>query len=95
MHGKKLGLYQGTDEAVSCSPDAKGDKRAENFGTAHSEGTALANSAILEAMKGGLTALQAKDLAGATDARDKIVKNLVVIYSQATIRYAHINCCWK
>jgi hypothetical protein len=82
------GLYHGTDEAVSCSPYATGDKRAANFGTADTEGTALANSAILEAMKEGLIALQAEDLAGAIDARDKILKNLVIIYSQATIRYA-------
>ena len=83
------GLYHGTDEAKSCSPYATGDKRAGNFATANADGTALANAAILEAMNEGLTALQAEDLAGATAARDKIVKNLVIIYSQATIRYAH------
>ena len=83
------GLYHGTDESVSCSAYATGDKRAGNFGTANSDGTAQANAAILEAMNEGLAALQAEDLAGATTARDKIVKNLVIIYSQATIRYAH------
>lgn len=83
------GLYHGTDESVSCSPYATGDKRAGNFATAGADGTSLANAAILLAMNEGLVALQAEDLAGAITARDEIVKNLVIIYSQATIRYAH------
>jgi len=83
------GLYHGTDETLSCSPYATGDKRAGNFATADADGTSLANAAILVAMNEGLAALQTEDLAGATDARDEIVKNLVIIYSQATIRYAH------
>ncbi len=82
-------FYHGLDEYASCSPYATGDKRAGNYATANADGTAIANAAILLAMNEGLAALQAEDLAGATAARDDIVKNLVIIYSQATIRYAH------
>jgi hypothetical protein len=82
-------FYHGLDEYKSCSPYATGDKRAGNFATADADGTALANAAILQAMNDGLAALKAEDLEGATAARDDVVKNLVIIYSQATIRYAH------
>ena len=82
-------FYHGLDEYASCSPYATGDKRAGNYATANADGTAVANAAILQAMNDGLTALKAEDLEGATAARDDIVKNLVIIYSQATIRYAH------
>ena len=81
-------FYHGLDEYTSCSPYATGDKRAGNFGTENSEGTAEANAAFLVAMNNGLTAFQAEDLAGATQARDEVLKNVIIIYSQATIRYA-------
>tara|TARA_B100000700_G_scaffold330995_1_gene460627 strand:- start:8118 stop:9767 length:1650 start_codon:yes stop_codon:yes gene_type:complete len=82
-------FYHGLDEYASCSPYATGDKRAGNFGTAQDDGTANANAAILQAMNDGLAALEAEDLDAAKDARDEVVKQLVIIYSQATIRYAH------
>ncbi len=83
-------LYHGATDSASCAPYATGDKRAGNFGTTVSDtdSTAKANAAILVAMNEGLAALQAEDLAGATAARDTVVKNIVIIYSQATIRYA-------
>ena len=83
-------LYHGSTDHASCAPYATGDKRAGNFGTTVSDtdSTAKANAAILVAMNEGLVALQAEDLAGATAARDTVVKNIVIIYSQATIRYA-------
>ena len=83
-------LYHGATEHASCAAYATGDKRAGNFATtvSSSDSTAKANAAILVAMNEGLAALQAEDLAGATAARDEVVKNLVIIYSQATIRYA-------
>jgi hypothetical protein len=87
-------FYHGLDEYSNCSPYATGDKRAANFGTAASDGTANANAAILKAMNDGLTSLQdttktdAQRVSGAETARDDIVKNLVIIYSQASIRYA-------
>ena len=83
-------LYHGATDYASCAPYATGDKRAGNFGTTVSDNnsTAKANAAILVAMNEGLAALQAEDLAGATAARDTVLKNIVIIYSQATIRYA-------
>jgi len=87
-------FYHGLDEYKSCSPYATGDKRADNFGTAATDGTANANAAILKAMNDGLASLQdttktdAQRVSGAEAARDDIVKNLVIIYSQASIRYA-------
>jgi len=83
-------LYHGATEHASCAAHATGDKRAGNFATTVSstDSTAKANAAILVAMNEGLAALQAEDLAGATAARDEVVKNIVIIYSQATIRYA-------
>ena len=87
-------FYHGLDEYESCSPHATGDKRAGNFGTANSAGLAHANEAILLAMNDGLASLQdttktdAERIAGAETARDDVVKNLVIIYSQAAIRYA-------
>ena len=83
-------LYHGATDHASCAAHATGDKRAGNFATTVSstDSTAKANAAILVAMNEGLAALQAEDLAGATAARDEVVKNIVIIYSQATIRYA-------
>ena len=83
-------LYHGATDHASCAAYATGDKRAGNFATTVSatDSTAKANAAILVAMNEGLVALQAEDLVGATAARDEVVKNLVIIYSQATIRYA-------
>jgi hypothetical protein len=84
-------LYHGATEHASCAPYATGDKRAGNFGTTvlDIDSTAKANAAILVAMNEGLAALQAEDLAGATAARDTVVKNLVIIYSQAIVRYVY------
>ena len=65
-----------------CGPYATGGKRADNFATDNP------SLAILEAMKEGRDALNNDDLAGTKAARDKVVKNLVITYSQAAIRYA-------
>ena len=85
-------FYHGPDDADfdydGCSPYKTGDKRAGNFATANAAGTANANAAILEAMNNGLAALMAENLEDATMWTDEVIKNLVIIYSQATIRYA-------
>ncbi len=85
-------FYHGPDDADAnydgCSPYATGDKRAGNFGTAGADGTAAANAATLAAMNTGLAALAAEDLQGAIDARDDVLKNVVIVYSQASVRYA-------
>ena len=80
-------FYHGAE--AGCSPYATGDKRAANFGTVGADGeTALANEAILGAMISGRDALLDEDLAGAEAAAGEAIRGLVIIYSQASIRYA-------
>ena len=85
-------FYHGPDDADhdydGCGPYATADKRAGNFGTANSDGTAATNVATLAAMNAGLTAMQSEDMQGLVDARDEILKNIVIVYSQASVRYA-------
>lgn len=74
-----------------CAPYATADKRGGNFGTMGADGeTSLANERILAAMIAGRDALLAEDAAGAQAAADEIVRNLVITYSQAAIRYASL-----
>ncbi len=85
-------FYHGPDDADAdydgCGPYATADKRAGNFGTANADGTAATNVATLAAMNAGLTAMQNEDMQGLVDARDEILKNIVIVYSQASVRYA-------
>ncbi|RJU85143.1 MAG: hypothetical protein DWB89_06215 [Candidatus Poseidoniales archaeon] len=85
-------FYHGPDDSNhdydGCGPYATADKRAGNFGTANSGGTAATNVATLAAMNAGLTAMQNEDMQGLVDARDEILKNIVIVYSQASVRYA-------
>ena len=85
-------FYHGPDDSNhdydGCGPYATADKRAGNFGTANSGGTAATNVATLAAMNVGLTAMQNEDMQGLVDARDEILKNIVIVYSQASVRYA-------
>lgn len=85
-------FYHGPDDADAdydgCGPYATADKRAGNFGTANADGTAATNIATLAAMNDGLTAMQNEDMQGLVDARDEILKNIVIVYSQASVRYA-------
>ena len=85
-------FYHGPDDADAdydgCGPYATADKRAGNFGTADADGTAATNVATLAAMNAGLTAMQNEDMQGLVDARDEILKNVVIVYSQASVRYA-------
>ncbi len=85
-------FYHGPDDADhdydGCGPYATADKRAGNFGTANSDGTAATNVATLAAMNAGLAAMQSEDMQGLVDARDEVLKNIVIVYSQASVRYA-------
>ena len=82
-------FYHGT--APGCSPFATGNKRAGNFGTLGADGeTAVANENILAAMIQGRDALVEGNVPAAGIATAEAVKNLVVIYSQAAIRYASL-----
>ncbi len=80
-------LYHGA--APSCGPHATADKRAADFGTVGADGTtARANEAILDAMIAGRDALLVEDAARAAAAADEVLRNVVITYSQAAVRYA-------
>lgn len=80
-------FYHGSEPG--CAPYATGDKRAGNFGTLAADGeTALANERIAAAMIDGRDALVAGDAARAEAAAAEVVRNVVIIYSQAAVRYA-------
>ncbi len=80
-------FYHGA--APGCAPWATADSRAGNFGTVGADGiTALANEAVVEAMNTGRDALIDGDVDGATEAADEVVRNIVITYSQAAVRYA-------
>ena len=85
-------FYHGPDDSDhdydGCGPYATADKRAGNFGTDNADGTAATNVATLAAMNAGLTAMQSEDMQGLVDARDEVLKNIVIVYSQASVRYA-------
>ena len=63
------------------------EKRAADFGTADADGVAATFAATEAAMNAGLTALQNEDMQGVVDARDEVLKNLVIVYSQAVLKY--------
>ncbi len=82
-------FYHGAEPG--CAPYATADKRAANFATLGSDGeTSRANEAIRAAMIEGRDALLASDEAGAEAAAVEIMRNLVITYSQAAIRYASL-----
>jgi len=80
-------FFHGPDEDWSCSPAYVMKKRAADFGT-ETDGVSNALTATETAMVDGLAALQAQDSAGYTAAADTVVKNLVITYSQAVLKYA-------
>tara|TARA_B100000287_G_scaffold423351_1_gene466511 strand:+ start:1143 stop:2411 length:1269 start_codon:yes stop_codon:yes gene_type:complete len=79
-------FFHGPDEDWGCSPAYVMKKRAADFGT-ETDGVSNALSATEAAMVDGLTALQAEDQEGYTGAADTVVKNLIITYSQATLKY--------
>lgn len=78
-------FYAGAEPG--CGPFGTADKRGENFGTTADDGSSQANAAILAAMISGRDALLASDPAGAEAATAEVIKNVVITYSQAIIRY--------
>lgn len=72
-------------EKPECAPFATSDERGREFGTA-----SAVNARILTAMRQGLEALLAKDVSGATKARDEIVRNITITYVQSAIKYATV-----
>ena len=80
-------FFHGPDEDYGCSPAKVMEKRAGDFGTTNAAGVANTFAATEAAMVAGLAALQASDSAGYTAAADTVVKNLVITYSQAVLKY--------
>ncbi len=79
-------FFHGPDEDWSCSPAYVMKKRAADFGTTTND-VSNALTATETAMVDGLAALQAGDSDGYTAAVDTVVKNLVITYSQAVLKY--------
>ncbi len=79
-------FYHGAEPG--CAPFATANSRAENFATLSADGVAEVNEAIVAAMNDGRDALIAGDAAVASEAVDEVIRNLVITYSQASIRYA-------
>ena len=80
-------FFHGPDEHYGCSPAKVMEKRASDFGTADADGVAATFAATEAAMNAGLTALQNENMQGVVDARDEVLKNLVIVYSQAVLKY--------
>ncbi len=80
-------FFHGPDEHYGCSPAKVMEKRAADFGTADANGVAATFAATEAAMNAGLTALQNENMQGVVDARDEVLKNLVIVYSQAVLKY--------
>ena len=86
--GTRSGRYS-TAQSRTCSPHTAGNEHAAEFGTTGSDGnTALANEVIKGSLTIGREALIAGSIDDAIPAADEVMRNLVIIYSQATISYA-------
>ena len=82
-------FFHGPDENVGCGPVATLNKRANDFGTNNADGVANTTHAIQQAMITGLADLQASNQAGYTDATNTVVKNVIIAYSQAVLKYTY------
>ena len=80
-------FFHGPDEHYGCSPAKVMEKRAADFGTADADGVAATFKATEKAMVDGLAALQAGDKAGYDAATETVIKNIIITYSQATLKY--------
>ena len=79
-------FFHGPDEHWSCSPAYTMKKRAADYGT-ETNGVSNALAASEQAMVDGLAALQAGDKAGYDAATETVIKNIIITYSQATLKY--------
>ena len=82
-------FFHGPDEHYGCSPAKVMEKRASDFNTADADGVAATFKATEKAMVDGLAALQAGDQAGYEAATEEVFKNIIIVYSQATIKYTY------
>ncbi len=79
-------FFHGPDEDLGCAPANTFKKRSADFGT-ETNGVSDTLNAVETAMVNGLAALQAEDQAGYTSATETIMKNIIIVYSQATLKY--------
>ena len=82
-------FFHGPDEHYGCSPAKVMEKRAADFGTADADGVAATFTATEAAMVSGLAALQASDADGYNAAVDTVMKNVIITYSQAVLKYTY------
>ena len=82
-------FFHGPDENVGCGPVSTLNKRGADFGTEHVAGMANTTYHIQQAMITGLADLQASNQAGYTDATNTVVKNVIIAYSQAVLKYTY------
>ena len=81
-------FFHGPDEDWSCSPAYTMKKRGADFGTTTND-VSNALSASEAAMVSGLAALQASDADGYNAAVDTVMKNVIITYSQAVLKYTY------
>ena len=81
-------FFHGPDEDLSCAPANTFKKRSADFGT-ETNGVSNTLNAVETAMVDGLAALQAEDQAGYTAATNTVVKNVIITYTQATMKYTY------
>ena len=81
-------FFHGPDEDLSCAPANTFKKRSADFGT-ETNGVSNTLNAVETAMVDGLAALQAQDQAGYTAATNTVVKNVIITYTQATMKYTY------
>jgi hypothetical protein len=77
-------------DAPTDSPYERANKRCANYGTCADDGTtALANFQILDALSEGQAAAEVGNVAAAVEAADKLMSWLLLVYCQASVRYAY------
>ena len=81
-------FFHGPDEDLSCAPANTFKKRSADFGT-ETNGVSNTLNAVETAMVDGLAALQAEDQPGYTAATNTVVKNVIITYTQATMKYTY------
>ena len=81
-------FFHGPDEDLSCAPANTFKKRSADYGT-ETNGVSNTLNAVETAMVDGLAALQAEDQAGYTAATNTVVKNVIITYTQATMKYTY------
>ena len=95
--GKKADAQRTLDKAWAAFVGGNEDcglwtvalKRANEFGTKETCEAAAAASAILKAFLAAQKAVAAGDAAAVQSARDAVQKNIIAVYMQAVITYAH------